>query len=161
MRIDTKVGVVEYINLVEDIAAGFIAEDGSYIPHAGRLHAMQIFYENFYAKDDEPKPAGDNPSAFDTVFSDEDFIYAYRDALDDGDLPCLNFSNAYSDAMQIVSDRRSSLIRGVNMVSKFIEQYFTPDNMAKIFGESNRFNEIVGADGDKVISFVEQALKKE
>ena len=161
MRIDTKVGAVEYINLVEDIAAGFIAEDGSYIPHAGRLHAMQIFYENFYARDAERKTTEDDLSALDTVFGNDDFICAYRDALDEYALPCLNFSNAYSDAMQIVSDRRSSLIRGVNIISKFIEQYFTPDNMAKIFGESNRFNEIVGADGDKVISFVEQALKKE
>lgn len=161
MRIDTRVGAVEYIGLVEDIAAGFIAEDGSYIPHAGRLHAMQIFYENFYAKESEHKSVEEDPSALDAVFGNEDFIVAYRDALDGDALPCLNFSAAYSDAMQIVSDRRSSLSRGVNMVSKFVEQYFAPDNIAKIFGESKRFDEIASADRDKVVSFVEQVLKKE
>lgn len=164
MGIDTKVGAVEYINLVEQIADGFIAENGDYIPHAGHLNAMEIFYKRFYCRDETPKSIVDDPSALDDVFGDEEFIAAYNAALDGdgyGTGVRLDFSNAYTDAMQIVEDRSNSLNRGVNMVVKFIEKYFTPDNMAKIFGDSNRFQEIIGSDADNVVSFVGQVIKKE
>ena len=40
MRIDTNLNIEKYIEVVQQIADGFFAEDGSYAPHLGRINAM-------------------------------------------------------------------------------------------------------------------------
>lgn len=161
MRIDTNIGAVEYIGLVEQIADGFIATDGSYIPHAGRLNAMEIFYTRFYNHNAEDLHGLENLSILDDIFGNTEFIAAYNDALKGDGLYQLDFSNAYADAMQIVDDRHNSITRGANLVGKIVEKYFKPDNLAQIFGGSKRFQEIIDSDPDNVVSFIEQLLRKE
>lgn len=161
MRIDTKLNISEYMDVVSEIVDGHFDDDGNYVPHIGKIAAMEAFF-NHCVKEHRfelQEQSEENPYPIDIVFTDDDFVTAFNDAVDDTYKSSMNFGNAYRDALKIVEDKRSSIGRVVTMISAFVEQYFTPDNLAKLFGDSNRFQEI--ASGENVVSFVEQALNKQ
>ena len=161
MRIETKLGISEYMEVVAEIVAGNFDDDGSYTPHIGRVAEMESFF-NHCVKDytgEIEEQSADNPYPIDGVFSDAEFISAYNSAVRDVSCSAINYGNARLDALKIVEDRKSNIGRAVSMISSFVEKYFTPDNMARLFGESNRFQEI--ANGENVVSFVENAISNQ
>lgn len=161
MRIDANLSISEYMDVVSEIVDGFFDDDGNYVPHIGNIAAMEAFFNHCVKehKYELPAESDEVPYPIDIVFADEEFIAAFNDAVDDTYRTAINFGNAYRDALKIVDDKKGSLGRAVVMISSFVERYFTPDNMAKLFGESNRFQEI--ANGENVVSFVEQVLNKQ
>ena len=61
--------------------------------------------------------------------------------------------------MAIVDYKKGSISQIANLINGFVSEYFTPDNLAKIFGSSERFEEIVNGDPGKVTSLFTQATK--
>ena len=161
MRIDTNLNISEYIDVVSEIVDGHFDDAGNYVPHIGKIAAMEAFFNHCVKEHEFKFPEASDKSKYpiEVVFTNEEFISAFNDAVDDAYRSTINFGNAYRDALKIVDDKKSSIGRAVTMISAFVEQYFTPDNLAKLFGGSNRFQEI--ASGENVVSFVEQVLNKQ
>lgn len=156
MRIDTNLNIEKYIEVVQQIADGFFAEDGSYAPHLGRINAMGTFMD--YCVKESKWDGIDNPDANEALL-DSEVIDAYTDALLNDNPVAMNFGNAYKDALAIVENRNGSIVQLATLVNGFVEKYLTPDNIAKLFGDSERFKEIAEADPNKVISLIEQIKK--
>ena len=161
MRINTKLNISDYMDVVSEIVDGYFDDDGNYVPHIGKIAAMEAFFNHCVKEHDYKIQAESDGNAYpiEVVFADDEFIAAFNDAVDDIYRTSINFGNAYRDALKIVDDKKSSVGRAVTMIATFVEQYFTPDNLAKLFGDSNRFQEI--ASGENVVSFVEQVLNKQ
>lgn len=142
MKINYFFNMKEYIELVEEIADGFFNEDGEYTPHIGRLLTYEVFFNHCVLEHEYKlsEDGNDDLLKFDAVFHDEQFIDAYNHAFTtDSQMNRLSFASAYHDAMAIVEDRKSSAKR----IGSFMEKFFSPDNIAEMFEESNRFREIL------------------
>lgn len=164
MKIDTNFGIQEYLSVVSEIVDGFFDDDGNYIPHIGRLAVMEVFFNHCVKEHDFTlqEPSEDNPYPINAVFTNEGFLKEYEHALalpEDRNDTRINFRNAYWDAMEIVSDKRCNSIRTVNLIASFVEKFFDPDNLAKLFGQSKRLQDI--ADDENVVSFIGQVLEKQ
>lgn len=156
MRIDTNLNIETYVEVVQHIADGFFAEDGSYAPHLGRINAMGTFLD--YCVKESKWDGVENPDANEAL-CDEEVVDAYTDALLNDNPVAMNFGNAYKDALAMVENRNGSIMQLATLVNGFIEKYLTPDNIAKMFGDSERFKEIAEADPDKVVSLFEKVTK--
>lgn len=158
MRIDTNLKIETYVEAVQRIADGFFADDGSYAPHLGRIAAMGSFFD--YCVQESKWDNIENPDANEMLL-DREFIDAYSKAILEDNQVAMNFGNAYHDALAIVDNRNSSIVQLAALVNGFIEKYLTPDNIDKLFGNSERFKEITrsnpdSAFQDKVISMFEK-----
>ena len=161
MKIDTNFNIQEYMSIVSEIVDGFFDEDDNYIPHIGRLASMEAFFNHCVKEHNYvlPEQSDGTPYPIDVVFMDEDFLKEYNRALNDDKDNRLNFRNAVLDAMAIVCDKKADNMRTVKIISAFAERFFDPDNLAKLFGESKRVQDI--ADNENIVSFVGQVLNKQ
>lgn len=156
MRIETNLNIEKYVEVVQQIADGFFAEDGSYAPHLGRINAMGTFMD--YCVKESKWDGIDNPDANEALL-DNEIIDAYTNAILNDNPVAMNFANAYKDALAIVENRNGSIVQLAALVNGFVEKYLTPDTIAKLFGDSERFKEIAEADPNKVISLAEKITK--
>ena len=156
MKFDFNLNTAQYLEVVEAIANGFFDENGEYVPHVGRVISMGVFCD--YCMKESIFQDVQNPD-LDVVFSNEDIIGAYNAALHGDTIDRLNFHSAYQDAMAIVDQRKNSLSRLVNSVATMVEQVVTPENITKLFGETNRFYEVIKEDPNKVVSLFEETAK--
>lgn len=148
MKINTVFGIDEYIRAVNEIADGYFDDDGNYVPHIGMIGAMETFYNLCVSEHEIPaKETGSDVRAFfDMIFADEEFLNAFNSAVEDYIPYRLNFGNAYENAMDIVNDRKHSVQRFASWTVSTLEKALDPDNLAKLFGESSRFEEIINGD---------------
>lgn len=156
MRIETNLNLEKYIEVTQQIADGFFDEDGSYAPHLGRINTIGTFVD-YCVK--ESKWDGIDNIDVNEVLLDSEVVDAYTNAILNDNPVAMNFGNAYKDALAIVENRNSSIVQFATLVNSFVEKYLTPDNIAKLFGDSERFKEIAESDPDKVISLIEQITK--
>ncbi len=156
MRVETNLNIEKYVEVVQQIADGFFAEDGSYAPHLGRINAMGTFMD--YCVKESKWDGIDNPDANEALL-DNEIIDAYTNAILNDNPVAMNFANAYKDALAIVENRNGSIVQLATLVNGFVEKYLTPDTIAKLFGDSERFKEIAEADPNKVISLAEKITK--
>lgn len=108
MKINTKLSIVDYMMVVEEIVQEFFDIDGEYKPHFGELNAMRIFY-NYCT---EPEVQIVDLLEMQEIIERDEFIDAYSAAirLSDGSTPKkqLDFYNAYYDAKEIVYQKVNS-----------------------------------------------------
>ena len=155
MRIETKLNIETYLATAERIANGYFAEDGSYAPHLGTVNTIAVFLDTCVK--DSKWDGIENPD-INEILMDDELIRLYADASDDYSFG-LTYANAERDAMAIVDYKKGSISQIANLINGFVSEYFTPDNLAKIFGSSERFEEIVNGDPGKVTSLFTQATK--
>ncbi len=155
MKAVTNFDMETYIEVVERLAAGYYDDEGEYQPHVGRINQLAVFAD-YCVKDDLTTENEDVD--VNALFRNNAFMDAYSSAVDDYAFG-LTFANAVVDAKEIVRCRNSSLIQMANLVKEFVQKYMAPDNIAKLFGDSDRFQEIIKSDPDKVISLFEQATE--
>lgn len=126
--IDTNLGLVDYVQTVNDIVLEYFSIDGSYQPHIGILNTMRLFY-NLCVKES----SFDNEYGHDIIdamemvdiISDENFIKQFNDNLTNCEIIKLDFGNAYRDAMKIVDYKKSSLENAINMVQNSLTNFVT------------------------------------
>lgn len=146
MKFDTKLSVNDYLQAVEEIADGFFNEHGEYAPHLGRIVSVAAFCD--FCMKESVFPDIENPD-MNIVFKNKDIMDAYTDAVID---TCdLTFGAAYSDAMKIVDYRKSSMVQAVNMLTSFINEVMSPDNLSKLYAASERLKEVAKSDGENVV----------
>ncbi len=141
MKCNTKLGLVKYCAIVEAIADGYFDFDGTYQPHIGMMNAMRVFYNECVTESafDEKYPHNiTNIMDMQDIVDDEEFIKIFNGCVS-LDETTFDFGNAYCDAMDIVSNRKGSLVNMFeqikNMIAGFsaeLEHVLTPDNLKVI-----------------------------
>ena len=155
MKTETVFDMATYLEVVEKLAAGYFNEDGEYQPHVGRINRMAVFAD-YCIKEGLPNESGD--ANVDALFSDKDFKEAFDLAVDDW-ANGLTFANACADAGAIVDYRKSYINQVASLVNGFVQKFFTPDNIAKLFENSERLKDIANADPDKITSLFGEVIK--
>lgn len=120
MVINTKLGLTDFVNTVNGIAAGYFDNAGRYTPHIGMLNAMCVFY-NLCVKDSEYKDTlGDIITEVvnaESLLHDKDFIELYNATLSAKYNDDLSFAVAYRHAMDIVEKKTTSIGQIVDVLN--------------------------------------------
>lgn len=137
MVVDTNLGIVDFIQVVNDIALEYFNVDGAYQPHIGMLNAMRIFY-NICVKESQfdEEYGHDIFDALDmeNIVKDKDFINEFTNAT----VPVcekLDFANAYIKALDIVENKKTSLNGAIEMIRNMIFEFM--DSVDGIFKDEN------------------------
>ena len=177
MKVNTSLGMVEYLTMVNEIILEYFDEDGNYQPQIGILNTMRLFYNECVIESKFELPH-DITDAMDMeiMVTDDEFINEFNNAII-GDVPGIrfDFANAYKDAMDIVETKKSSIERAVDSVKKMIISVLDVinpllsdehiDKVAEIahdvangkisaeavvdaYGKSNRFKEVISQEKD-------------
>lgn len=177
MKVNTSLGMVEYLTMVNEIVLEYFDEDGNYQPQIGILNAMRLFYNECVIESKFELPH-DITDAMDMeiMVTDDEFVNEFNNAII-GDIPGIrfDFANAYKDAMDIVETKKSSIERAVDSVKKMIISILDVinpllsdehiDKVAEIahdvangkisaeavvdaYGKSNRFKEVISQEKD-------------
>lgn len=122
MVIDTKLGIVKYMSVVNEISSAYFNEDGDYQPQIGLLNAMTSFFNNCVTEskfDDEFNHDIDDPFDIEKIIMDDDFVEAFNDAII---VRCiqLDYANAFRDALDIVNTNKVSINHAIMKLKKLI-----------------------------------------
>lgn len=110
--------IINYTNIVDNIANEFFDESGEYTPHIGKLYAMSVFYNE--CVDDANKTKIDDILQVQPLLNNKKFITAFDRSTRKTSKIRLDFANAYNDALDIVNYRRTSFNNAVNIVKNAI-----------------------------------------
>jgi len=120
MNIGTKLNMLDYLSIVNEIANEFFNEDGDYQPHIGLINAMCVFYNNCVKSSKFDEKFGHeivDPTEISEVFEDEEFIQAFNASIT-VTMVCFDFANAFRDAMDIVNTKKNSVNQIYNKIKK-------------------------------------------
>lgn len=125
LEVNYKFGIVDYVELVNNLVSEYYDERGEYTPHYGRLNAMRLFYNNCVKTDlfDLPHTITDAMDMEKLIDCDE-FLQAFDEAIvgqfyeEKGynGFSGFTFGDAYRDATDIVNNRNSSLNYAVTAI---------------------------------------------
>lgn len=177
MVVNTDLGMVDYLVMVNEIVLEYFNEDGEYQPQIGTINAMRLFYNKCVveSKFDAPHDIVDAMD-METMIEDDDFIEAFNNAIV-GNYPGIrmDFANAYRDALEIVETKKNSIERAFVSIKKSISAILdtinpllSDDHIDKVseiardvangkisaeavvdaYGKSNRFKQVINS-GEK------------
>jgi len=142
MEYDQKLDVITYLGMVEEIADGFFV-NGEYQPHIGKMNAMRLFYNKCVVHDGNDIDDFDgliavlNETSLTSYFKEA--VHTYEDHF------C--FSEAYADAMDIVSFKKGSIGSLLDYVTSWLTKIaddmkdaLSEDNLDKISQIAERIN---------------------
>lgn len=150
IKVNENIGIIEYSAAVMEIASKFFDEDGNYTPHFGRINAMMVFFNYFVSEDDLNQLFSNVPddAEEDYLFANQECLAMYNEALKGDGTYRLNFANAYSDALEIVNTRKSSLTRAIDAIGSMVDDML------------NKFQSTLSEENIKTLqSFANEALK--
>ena len=137
MIVDTNLGIIDFLQVVNDIALEYFNVDGVYQPHIGMLNAMRVFY-NICVKESrfDEEYGHDIFDALDMedIVKDESFIDEFNKAISTPRVK-LDFANAYEQALKIVKDRKTSLTSAVDTIRNLL--LWLMDGMDEVFKNEN------------------------
>lgn len=171
LKLIESVNLSTYVQAVNEIVDGFFDEDGNYTPHIGRANAISVLFNYFVDEKciDEYFPEDNIDSG--VLLADKDCMIFYNDALIGNGVYLLDFSNAYSDALDIVNTRKTSLrysfeiiekaltslldrfsttmneenlAKLTSMVEKISQEGFGAESLKKAYEKSGRIEQIAG-----------------
>ena len=149
MIVDTNLGIIDFLQVVNDIALEYFNADGVYQPHIGMLNAMRVFY-NICVKESrfDEEYGHDIFDALDMedIVKDESFIDEFNKAISTPRVK-LDFANAYEQALKIVKDRKTSLTSAVDTIRNlllwlmdYMDEVFKNENIDKIANIVEKFS---------------------
>lgn len=168
MRVELKLKITEYINIVNDIVEASFGKNKEYTPYMGTLTAMAAFY-NYCVKESRYKEElsyVDDMEAIQILINDREFINEFNTAIDYSDVD-INFANAYKDALAIVKTKVDSMGTAIDYVREIINKFagmvgkvineenfeqimaFVSDFIVDSYAKSQRFQEVVTAPRDE------------
>ena len=175
MDINTKLGIVDYMAMVNEISEEYFDITGEYQPQFGELNAMRLFYNKCVTKSKFDERFGHNiVDALDmeSLVADKQFIEEYNKAITGDGIIRLDFCNAYRVALDIVKNRKSSIEsiinsikNGLNDMINMLSPALSDENMSNIskiaesisnggisadaiveaYGKSKRFQDVVNS----------------
>lgn len=144
MIINTKLSIIDYLQVVNDIVLEYFNIDGSYQPHIGMLNAMRVFY-NVCVKESE----FDNENGheiidvleLEDILGNEEFMHLFNNAIVAGEVK-LDFANAYKQALEIVDAKKTSLGNSIEIISNMISKFL--NSLDDLFNDEsiNRISDI-------------------
>lgn len=157
MKVNTKLTLMEYLAMVELISSNYFNADGDYQPHIGLIGAMMVFW-NYCVKESnlDSKYGHDleKISDMEEIVNDTEFLTEFAKATDvdkfidisseDSDhkhyveIPSLDFSKAYDDALDIVRNKLSSGRVLIDLVKSSLSELM--DNLAPVITPENMDN---------------------
>lgn len=143
MVIKTDMNIVDYVSLVNNIVKEFFDDEGEYVPHIGRLNVMRLFYNECVIESNfELSHDFEDALQMDVLVEDEEFIKQFNTALKGDGTICLDFANAYAEAMEIVNVRKGSFGNAVNVIKNAISNVV--DMINPVLGKENieKFNKL-------------------
>ena len=136
VKVETKLGVVDFVTMVDAIVAEFFDDDGNYTPHIGRLNAMRLFYNECVLDDTFGLPHNITDALeMDALIKNEEFICLFTQALVTDNAFTFDFANAYDTAREIVDAKKDSVGRVVDAIKNLIGRF--SDMLAPMFSEDN------------------------
>lgn len=134
-----NVDIVTYTAIVNDIVEKFF-DDGNYTPHFGRMNSVGVFFNYFVDVDSLNEHFDiDGLLNIDFIITNAECMAIYNEALKGDGTYCLNFANAYVDAMAIVKQRNSSfsnVIENIKTAATYISDKIAPtlegDNLQRL-----------------------------
>ena len=133
--IDTKLSMIDFLQVVNDIALEFFGIDGTYQPQIGFLNTMRVFYNVCVEESKFEKKDIIDALDMESIVADEDFIKAFNAAIKPTQERKLDFSNAYMQAMDIVSTKKTSLNNFIDIIHNMLNEF--SDSIGKELGEDN------------------------
>ena len=113
LEVNNKLGIVDYVELVNNLVAEYYDERGEYTPHYGRLNAMRLYYNICVKTDlfDLPHSITDAMD-MEKLIDCEEFLRAFDDAIigqfDDevgyNGISGFTFGDAFRDATDSVNN---------------------------------------------------------
>lgn len=120
--VDTKLGILNYVNVVNEIASGYFDDNDDYQPHMGLINAMTVFHNTCVSNtnvDAESAGVIDNPSDIEMIFNDDGFVELFNQAIIVESIR-LDFANAFRDALDIVNTNKTSINHAIQKLKKLI-----------------------------------------
>ena len=136
VKVETKLGIVDFVTMVNAIVAEFFDADGNYTPHIGRLNAMRLFYNECVLDDTFGIPHNITDALeMDALIKNEDFINLFTESLVSDNKFSFDFANAYDSAVEIVNVKKNSTGRIIDSIKNLIGRF--TDILAPLFSEEN------------------------
>lgn len=136
MVIKTDLSVIDYVSMVNGIVDEYFDVDGEYQPHIGRLNVMRLFYNKCVTESKFDLPHDFNDALMlEPLIQDEEFIAEFNKALKGDGSICLDFANAYAEAMEIVNVKKGSFGNAVNIIKNSISNII--DMINPVLGADN------------------------
>ena len=150
--VNTKLGIFDYIVLVDNMAEEYFDDKGNYQPHYGSLNAMRLFYNYCVAPNSKDALAIidlEHLSDLADVVADPEFIKAFVTAT--MDITPVTFGCAYADVKKIVEQKNSfagtisSIVNSIKELSDALPEISgMVNNPEKAYAESDKFKELTG-----------------
>lgn len=164
LNIDCKLSLVDYCEVVENIAREYFNDELEYKPYLGELNAMAVFYNKCVKgtiKEDIPEIK--DALEMEPLINDMRFMVAYNNAIKtDENVFAFDFANAYKNALKMVEVKKTSLSTIFGKAEKKVEEILNKispllskenlDNVSKIASDIGKGN--IGAEA------IVQAYKK-
>lgn len=139
--VNVMLGIIKYVNVVNEIVAGYFDDEHSYTPHLGLINAMTVFY-NSCVKDgsnvDSEHSIIDGIEDIDSIFNDSEFLKEFNDAIIVSSIR-LDFANAFRDALDIVNTNKNPINTGIQKLKGLIKSVMdsintslTPENIGLV-----------------------------
>ena len=135
--IKTDLDAITYTAVVNELVENYFTSDGNYAPHFGLFNAMCTFYNVCVIESKLDDKLTSEMTALDAVnvlATNSSFMTAFNDAICDSSY-CLNFANAYRDAMEIIDIKKSPMNIAVNMLKNALDDII--DKIAPVLNEDN------------------------
>lgn len=133
--INTKLSMVDFLQVVNDIVLEFFSIDGTYQPQIGFLNTMRIFYNACVTESKFEKYDIFDALDMEDIVADEEFIDAFNLALKPTHGQRLDFANAYKQAMDIVSNKKTSLNNLIEIIHNMLNTFV--NSISEELGEDN------------------------
>lgn len=136
-----NVDIVIYSAAVQAIANKFFDEENNYTPHFGRTNAIAVFFNYFVDGVSLDNYFADVEGDIDIDFllANEDCLVLYNEALKGNGTFRLDFCNAYTDAIDMVNQKKNSIGNvidsiqsAISMIADKISPVFTGENLEKL-----------------------------
>nr|DAY99066.1 MAG TPA: hypothetical protein [Caudoviricetes sp.] len=136
-----NVDIVIYSAAVQAIVNKFFDDENNYTPHFGRTNAITVFFNYFVDNVSLDNYFSDVDGELDVDFllANEDCLKLYNEALKGNGTFRLDFCNAYTDAVDIVNQKKNSIGNiidsiqsAISMIVDKISPVFTGENLEKL-----------------------------
>lgn len=136
-----NVDIVTYSAAVKEIVNKYFDDDSNYTPQFGRANAVGVFFNYFVDVEsfDAHFENVENELDLDFILGNSECMSIYNKALKGDGTYCLNFANAYTDAVEIVRQRNASfsnVIENIKSAALYISDKIAPtfsgDNLERL-----------------------------
>lgn len=138
MVVNTKLSIVDYVTLVNEIIWEYFDVNGNYQPQIGIINVMRLFYNLCVkqSKFDNKHPHNViDAMDIDEIITDDEFVREFNMAMQDCHGFGLTFGNAYVNAMEVVENKKHTISNIIDEIERGLKKL--TDNINPILSNGN------------------------